>query len=111
MRGSVLDVAMTFRAMRYLTRPMLVAAHQERCAAGIPDRHAHPPFRTLGKRDLYVVVIAHPFLLGFGDGIPQVRCIIQWAEGGLQWTMDMTVDRFRGLPKLHVEDAEAYRLA
>jgi hypothetical protein len=101
---------MSYRAMKYFTRPSLRAAFRERAEAGIPDRHAHPPFSSLSKTDRYVVVIAYPFLQGFGDGIPQVRVVIKWEEGGLQWQMDITLARFKSLPKMNVENPEVYRL-
>jgi hypothetical protein len=102
---------MTYRSVKYFTRPALIAADQERTAAGIPDRHAHPPYRKLPRAHRFVVVVAYPFLNGFGDGVPQVRAVLQWAEGGLQWTVDMTLARYRSLPKMTVDDPDVYRLA
>lgn len=100
---------MLYRSMRYFTRPMLLAADRERREAGIPARHEHPVFAKLPKKHRYVVVISHPFLRGLGDGVPQMLCVVQWAEGGLQWKMDVTLDRARRLPKMMVENPHLYR--
>lgn len=99
-----------FRSMRYFTRPSLIMADIERREAGIPDRHAHPPFKKLHRGHRYVVVCAYPFLNGFGDGIPQVRVVIQWAEGGMQWTADVLMTRYRQLPKMSVENPHLYNM-
>lgn len=102
---------MTYRSMRYFTRPTLLAADRERRAAGIKNRHAQPTLTRLPKAHRIAIVAAYPFLNGFGDGIPQMRCVVQWAEGGLQWTMDVPLERYRLLPKMTVEDSELYRMA
>lgn len=100
---------MLFRSMRYFTRPMLIAADRERREAGIPLRHEHPPFRELSKKHRYVVVMSYPFPHGLGDGIPQTLCVLQWAEGGMQWKMDVTFERMRKLPRMMVENPHLYR--
>jgi hypothetical protein len=100
-----------YRSLRYFTRPSLIAADLERAAAGIPDRHNHPPFHSLPRGQRFVIVISYPFLQGFGDGIPQVLCVVQWAEGGLQWTTVVTLVRFRGLPKMAVDNPHLYKMA
>lgn len=100
---------MLYRSMRYFTRPMLIAADRERREAGIVLRHEHPPFTQLSKRDHYVVVMSYPFLKGLGDGIPQTLCVLQWAEGGLQWKMDVPVERMLRLPRILVENPHVYR--
>lgn len=100
---------MYWRSMKYFTRATLRAAVHERRAAGIPDWHAAPAWGELSKTDYFVVVIAYPFMTGAGTGIPHVRCVLQWAEGGMQWTVDVLVERFRRLPKTHVNDPELYR--
>lgn len=101
---------MHFRVFRYFTRPALIAADRERQEAGIRDRHEHPDYDTLPKKGPFVVKSAFPFLEGNGDRIPQVHCVIMWAEGGLRWEMDVTLDRFRHLPKMMVENPHAYRI-
>lgn len=101
---------MYFRVLRFMTRPMIIAAHRERRETGIPLRHAHPPFRKLAKRHRYIIVMAYPFLHGAGEGIPHMNCVIMWPEGGLRWQMDITLDRWAMLPRMTVENPHAYRL-
>ena len=101
---------MSFRSFRYFTRPALRAADRERREAGIKDRHAHPPYHKLPKGGRFVVKCAFPHLDGQGDGIPQMHCLILWPEGGLRWNMDITVERYRRLPKLETENPHEYRL-
>jgi hypothetical protein len=102
---------MMYRSMRYFTRPMLVAADRERREAGIMSRHEHPKWTELSKKDRYVVVMTYPFLRGLGDRIPQALVVLQWAEGGMQWKMDVTIDRLRRLPKMTVENPHIYWFA
>lgn len=96
------------RTYRYFTRPMLIAADKERAAAGIRDRHGHPPYRKLPPAGRFVIKMAYPFQKGFGDGIPQVRCFIMWPEGGLAWTMDITTARWRKLPSFTTSNPHTY---
>jgi len=93
-----------------MTRPMIIAAHEERRAAGIPLRHDHPPFRELSKRDHYVIVMAYPFLRGCGEGVPHINAVIMWPEGGMRWQMDLTLERWNKLPRMTVENPHAFRL-
>ena len=101
---------MYLRVLRFMTRPMLIAAHEERREAGIPLRHNYPPFRSLSKRDKYVILMAYPFLRGSGEGVPHMNCVIVWPEGGLRWQMDITIARWKRLPRLNVENPHDYRL-
>lgn len=100
---------MYWRSMKYFTRPTLMSAMADARAAGLPVWHASPLRRELSRRDRFVVVIAYPFMSGNGTGIPHVRCVLQWAEGGLQWTVDVLLDRYRNLPKMAVNDPNLYR--
>lgn len=100
---------MYWRTMRYFTRASLMAAMDERRAAGLPNWHASPARKELSKKQRFVVVIAYPFLSGNGTGVPHVRCVVQWAEGGMQWTVDVLLDRYRTLPRMSVTDDELYR--
>lgn len=100
---------MYWRSMRYFTRQALAAAMQECRDAGLPDQHESPKLRTLSKKHRYVIVIAHPFLSGNGTGVPHARCVVQWAEGGMQWTVDVLIPRFRSLPKMTITDEDLYR--
>ena len=97
---------MYWRTMKYFTRPTLMAAMEERAALGLPNWHVSPTRRDLSRKHRFVVVVAYPFLQ---NRPPFVRCVVQWAEGGLQWTVDVTVERYRNLPKMPVNDAELYR--
>lgn len=101
---------MLYRTYRYFTRPSIRAADREREDAGIQDRHGHPDYAELPKKGPFVIKAAYPFMTGCGDGIPQMHCIIMWAEGGMRWHMDITLDRYKRLPKLTSENPHDYTL-
>lgn len=96
-----------FRSLRYFSRATLRAAVEEARAAGIPKRHAAPLWKEISKRDRIVVVMSYPYLNT--AHAPHVLCVVQWAEGGLQWQVDVLMDRFRSLPKIKIEDSDLYR--
>lgn len=98
---------MHWRSMRYFTRATLFAAMAEAQEMGLPDRHASPARKELSKKHRYVVVIDYPFTMSKPHF---VRCVVQWAEGGLQWTVDVTPERYRALPKMQVDNPHLYRL-
>lgn len=101
---------MYYRTYRYFTRPGLRAAKAEAREAGIRDRYEHPPYDELPRNGPFVVKAAYPFLNGQGDGIPQMHCMIMWPEGGKLWYMDITVERYKRLPKMETENPHAYAL-
>ncbi len=86
-----------FRVIRYMTRPTLLAASAERRTLGIPLRHAQPNLLRLPANVRFPIPYAHPF---YHEGT--MRCLIFWEQRNVAWWMDVTLERWKRLPKITV---------
>jgi len=92
-----------YRHLKYLTRPLILAADADRKAVGLPDRHQHPDFRRLPPAGKYPIIFAHP---NYTERA--MRALVLFEAKGLSWWMDIPFERYRRLPHT-VVSADSYR--